>query len=209
MDLIPLIATERRRIADLIESLSPEQLATQSLCGDWTVKEVAGHVLAAIAAPRSWFLSALVRGGLRPHRANALVARRMAGLPADELAARLRARAEHPFRPPVVGHLGQLTDVQVHGQDIRRPLGLPHGLSPQAVRLSLDFLVGGRAPGFVRRGQLTGLRFEATDLGWAWGTGRTVSGPAEAVLLALTGRPVVLPELTGDGVEVLRDRLAR
>jgi hypothetical protein len=72
--------------------------------------------------------------------------------------------------------------------------------------VSLDFLVGGRAVGFVAKNRLTGLRFEANDIGWSWGAGRVIRGEAEAVMLALTGRPVVLPELDGDGVTILRDR---
>ena len=52
-----------------------------------------------------------------------------------------------------------------------------------------------------------GLRFEATDLDWTAGSGPTVRGTAEALMLALTGRPVVLAELAGDGVAALRRRL--
>jgi uncharacterized protein (TIGR03083 family) len=131
----------------------------------------------------------------------------MARRPAGELAAGLRENAENPFRPPVVGYPGQVTDLQVHGQDIRRPLGLPHHLNPDRLRVSLDLLVSGRAPGFVPKGRPSGLRFEATDLNWEWGTGPLIRGTAEAVMLALTGRPVVLAELAGDGVATLRDRL--
>ena len=43
MDRRAAIAAERRRTADLIEALSPAQLDTPSLCGDWTVRQVAGH----------------------------------------------------------------------------------------------------------------------------------------------------------------------
>jgi len=51
VDIQPAIADERRRVANLVDSLSPEQLATPSLCGDWTVKQVAGHLLAALGRP--------------------------------------------------------------------------------------------------------------------------------------------------------------
>ncbi|KAB1946420.1 hypothetical protein F8271_06880 [Micromonospora sp. ALFpr18c] len=98
----------------------------------------------------------------------------------------------------------------MHGQDIRRPLGLAHDLRPERLRASLDFLTGPRTVGFfVPRGLPTGLRFEATDLGWASGEGPTVAGPAEPLLLALTGRPVALDELSGGGVATLRGRLTR
>jgi len=206
-EVLAAIADERRRVADLIEHLSPAQLDTPSLCGDWTVKQVAGHLLSAIAKPPAGLFSTLLRSGFNLHRANARLARLTAEQPAGELADGLRRNAENPFRPPVVGYPGQLTDLQVHGQDMRRPLGLPHGLTPNRLRISLDFLVGGRAIGFAPRRRLTGLRFEATDLDWAWGTGPAVTGPAEALAMAMTGRPVALADLDGDGVQLLRKRL--
>ena len=207
VDMLAMIADERRRVADLVGSLSPQQLDAPSLCGQWTVKQVAGHLLAAVAAPRWLVVPLMLRSGFNIHKANARLAQLMARRPAADLAAGLRDNAENPFRPPIVGYPGQLTDLQVHGQDIRRPLGLPHGLRPDRLRVSLSFLVGGRAPGFVPKGRPAGLRFETTDLDWAWGSGPVVRGAAEAVMLALAGRTIVLAELDGDGVTVLRDRL--
>lgn len=147
--------------------------------------------------------------GFNLHSANAALAELIAGRPAGEIAAVLRDNAETPYRAPMVGYFGQLTDLQVHGQDIRRPLGLTHDLRANRLRVSLDFLASRRARGFfVPKGLTAGLRFEATDLGWTCGEGRVVRGTAEAVMLALTGRPVVLAELDGNGVTALRDRLA-
>ena len=207
MDLRAAIATERRRIADLIESLNPAQLAMPSLCGRWTVRQVAGHLLAAVEfAPRA-AAGALIRGGFRLHRANALLAVEVARRPAADLANGLREHADDPFRPPLVGYPGQLTDLQVHGQDMRRPLGLPHGLTSDGLRVSLNFLTGGRAPGFTSRRRLRGLRFVAPELAWAYGSGPLVTGPAEALMMAMTGRPVALRELDGPGVPTLADRL--
>lgn len=202
-----MIADERRRTAALVEELTGEQLDSRSLCGAWTVKEVVGHLVAAIAASNTAALVLLVRSGFRIHRANARLATRTAARPAGELAALLRQHAENPFRPPIVGYPGQLTDLQVHGQDIRRPLGLPHDLQPERLRVSLDFLVGGRAVGFTPRDRPAGLRFEATDLDWSWGDGPPVHGTAEAIMLALCGRPVALADLSGEGLPELRSRV--
>jgi uncharacterized protein (TIGR03083 family) len=208
VNVLAAIADERRRVADLVESLSPAQLDVPSLCGDWTVKQVAGHLLAAIDSPPTPLLPLILRSGLNIHRANARLAVLMAARPAADLAEGLRANAENPFKPPIVGHPGQLTDLQVHGQDMRRPLGLPHGLRLDRLRVSLDFLVGGRAVGFAPKRRLAGLHFEATDLDWTAGTGPQLRGPAEALMMAMTGRVVALGELDGPGVAVLRNRLA-
>lgn len=208
-DLMYMIADERRRAADLIDSLRPEQLDMPSLCGAWSVKQVAAHLITPFAARRRWLLPLILRSGFNLHSANAALAELIAGRPAGEIAAVLRDNAETPYRAPMVGYFGQLTDLQVHGQDIRRPLGLTHDLRANRLRVSLDFLASRRARGFfVPKGLTAGLRFEATDLGWTCGEGRVVRGTAEAVMLALTGRPVVLAELDGNGVTALRDRLA-
>jgi uncharacterized protein (TIGR03083 family) len=208
VDIQPAIADERRRVADLVDSLTPAQLDTPSLCGDWTVRQVAGHLLAAVSKPPTPLLPLIARSGFSIHKANSRLAALVAEQPAAELAEGLRDNADNPFRPPIVGYPGQLTDLQVHGQDMRRPLGLPHGLRLERLRVSLDFLVGGRAVGFTPRRRVAGLRFEATDLDWSTGTGPMVAGPAEALMLAMTGRGVALIELDGPGVPILRNRLS-
>jgi hypothetical protein len=50
---------------------------------------------------------------------------------------------------------------------------------------------------------LEGFRFSATDICWAVGGGRDVTGPIVAILLVLTGRLAALPMLSGDGAAVL------
>jgi hypothetical protein len=53
-----------------------------------------------------------------------------------------------------------------------------------------------------------GLRLEATDQGWSWGDGAVVRGTSEALALAVTGRAVVVPEVTGEGAALLAERIA-
>ncbi|MEU4689000.1 maleylpyruvate isomerase family mycothiol-dependent enzyme [Actinoplanes sp. NPDC023714] len=206
MEILDMIADERRRLADLVDSLTEQQLATRSLCDAWTAKEVVGHLVAVVAASNLTAFRLLVTSGFSIHRANARLAALTARRPAADLADLLRRHATDPFRPPVVGYPGALTDLQVHSQDIRRPLGLPHALDPDRLRISLDFLTGGRAVGFTPKARPAGLRFEASDLDWAWGEGPVVRGTGEAVMLALAGRPAVLPDLVGDGVPLLAKR---
>jgi uncharacterized protein (TIGR03083 family) len=207
VDLLAAIADERLRVADLVESLSASELDTPSLCGEWTVKEVAGHLLVAVDGSFRTLLVMTLRSGFNLHRANSRLAQIAASRSAGELAAGLRARAYKPFKPPIVGYPGQLTDLQVHSQDMCRPLGLPAGLRHDRLHESLEFLVGGRAVGFAPRRRLAGLHFRATDLDWSWGSGPAVSGTAEVLLLAMTGRTAVLDELAGAGVSILGARL--
>ena len=57
-------------------------------------------------------------------------------------------------------------------------------------------------------GHLDGLALTASDLGWTWGIGALVEGPAEALALVATGRPDGLGDLVGPGVDALTRRLA-
>ena len=118
------VADERRQIATLIDELDDAQLATDSLCAGWDVKTVAAH-LVSVFADSFWVFqwTALRHGGI--HRAIDELARRRAQLPASEIAAGLRQGADRELSPPITGPLSGLTDVLVHGGDIRIPLGLP------------------------------------------------------------------------------------
>lgn len=201
-------AVERRRLADLLETLTPVQLATPSLCGDWDVRAVAAHLVSALAPRPRDLLAALLHSRGRLHRANAEHAVRVARRPFPELVAELRSRADSRLAPPVVGPRGPLTDVLVHTGDIAVPLGLPHQPAADAVRLALAFVTTGRPIGFVRRGRLAGLELVADDLGWSWGAGPEVAGRGIDLLMAACGRAALLDRLHGPGVEVLRGRTA-
>ena len=73
----------------------------------------------------------------------------------------------------------------------------------------LDFLPTRKASlGLVAKGRLGGLRLQATDQDWSFGSGLEVNGPSEAVAMSLTGRTAALPELTGPGTDVLTARLS-
>ena len=54
--------------------------------------------------------------------------------------------------------------------------------------------------------RIRGLTLTATDLDWTTGTGPTVEGPEEALLMAMAGHPAALPKLCGPGVHALAER---
>ena len=55
--------------------------------------------------------------------------------------------------------------------------------------------------------QVHGFSLSATDHPWTVGAGEVVEGPIRALLMLVTGRLVVLPELGGPGADELRARL--
>jgi uncharacterized protein (TIGR03083 family) len=202
-----LIAIERRRVADLFEGLDEAQWATRSLCSQWSVRDLAGHLTApfCLSIPR-FLLGSLVSGGF--NRYNERVSRRLGQRPAASIVATLRDNAETRFSPPGAGPLAPLTDLAVHARDAARPLGLDTCAPLDTWRIALDFLTSKKAKGgFVPGRSLDGLRLTSTDQDWSFGQGLEVSGPSEALALAVTGRSVALDALTGDGLSTLRARL--
>jgi uncharacterized protein (TIGR03083 family) len=204
--IFALTAAERRRAASMFEGLSEDQWAAQSLCSQWTVRDLAGHLVGpfCVSMPR-FVLGSLLAGGV--HRYSVRLSRELGRRPTDELVAILRDHSGDRFAPPVTGPLAPLTDLAVHTRDAARPLGLDTCASLAAWREVLGFLVSPRAArGFVRPGRVDGLRLRATDQVWAHGTGPEVAGPSEALALAVAGRDAAFADLAGDGLPLLRTR---
>ena len=199
---------ERRAVADLLAGLDAAQLATPSLCAGWDVRTVAAHLAAALTGADGRFVLAVLRARGDLHRANDALAREGARRPVGDLVASLQGSAGRRVSPPVVGPRGPLTDVLVHGGDMRVPLGLPHDPAADGVRAALQFVTGGRPVGFVPRGRLAGLRLVAEDLGTTSGEGAEVRGRGIDLLMAVCGRRALLHALRGPGVPVLARRLS-
>lgn len=209
MDHWTTIAAERLALADQLDGLDDAQWATPSLCDGWTVHDVAAHLAGVNQIKLSEVVTALAKSRFSFARANRVMVARQAARPSQDIVADLRRFAEGRFAPPGLGSVAPLTDVLVHGQDIRVPLGLPTKQPLEPWRDTLDFLVSNKARrGFVGKG-LPRLRFSATDLGWSHGSGDEVSGPAIPLALALLGRPALADQLGGSGLPALTQWLSR
>ncbi len=148
------------------------------------------------------FVMAMLKTRGNFDKANLALTAGTVGRHGDNLPDLLRGNAESRFAPPVLGPRAPLTDVLVHGQDIRRPLGITRTFLPERQRAVLDLLTSRMA----RRAfgdQPTGIRWQTTDLDWSHGEGPVVEGPAEAIMLTLTGRRAALGELSGEGAAQL------
>jgi Mycothiol maleylpyruvate isomerase N-terminal domain len=78
-DVFALIEVERWRAADMFASLTDDQLDTPSLCQEWTVRDIAAHLIGpfCVSVPR-FLAGSLVSGGMRRYSARAT--HRLAGL---------------------------------------------------------------------------------------------------------------------------------
>lgn len=180
------LRAERLDLADFLEELTPEEWSRDSLCADWSVREVAAHLTTADTLGATLAGLVRARGDWDRMNADAAVAHAARHTP-RELVAQLRAFAESPRRSPGAAPIDPLADIIVHGQDIARPLGRTRTAPTDQVVACLDHIVASRFYGARKR--LRGLRLTATDADWTHGTGpERVEAPALDLLLLATGR---------------------
>jgi uncharacterized protein (TIGR03083 family) len=197
------IAAERTALAGDLEELSTAQWETPSLCGEWTVRQLVGHLVVThtTSLPKFAIEMAKARGSF--DRANSKLAVREGERPAADLVADLRRHANSHFKPPGFGSEAPLADILIHGRDIRIPLGLPEHRANEPWRHALDLLVSAKgARAFVPKGRPR-VRLIATDLEWQHGDGDEVRGEAADLALALSGRTARVDALTGPGVDAV------
>jgi uncharacterized protein (TIGR03083 family) len=212
-ELWAAIDTQRLRTADLLDELTPAEWDIPSLCGGWTVRDVAAHLTLQQMTLGSAVLAALRHAGSLNHIINAS-ARDRATRPPDRLIAEIRGMVGSRRHNVGVTPLETLIDIVVHGQDIAVPLGRNLAVAPWAAVTTADRLWWSRA---TRIGRLKakvfadldhrGLRFVATDADWSAGDGEEVRGPLLSILLVLTGRTVGAEALEGPGAPRLGRRL--
>ncbi len=201
-----LIHRERAAMADTLATLTPEQWRQPSLCGGWTVRDAAGHIVTGAEQTKRRFMTHMAANGFRFNRMMDVDAKRTAARPPDEIIARLRARVATTNRPPAPVRT-MLGEIVVHSDDIRRPLGLPSDVAPEALIACLEMYKDTSFPVGTKK-RIEGLRMVATDVDWSHGTGPEVTGPGLAVMAAMTGRRAALDELSGDGLATLQERMA-
>jgi len=200
----PLIHAEREALATDLAPLTAEQWATPSLCPDWTVRDVFGHIIATARMTPPAFFAGMARAGFRLHTMSAKNSAAEATDPPAKPLAELRKLLTATTHPPGPAE-AMLGEAVIHGEDIRRPLGIKREYPAAAVIRVADFNKGSNLLiGSKRR--IDGLALKATDLDWQTGTGPEVTGPALSLVMAMTGRAAALGDLSGDGVATLRSR---
>jgi len=201
-----VIHQERAALADMLETLAPEEWEHPSLCDDWSVRDVAAHLISAPQVTIGHMAAALLRARGSFNRAAHDDAQRLSVRPTGRIVADFRRLASSRRLAPGTTYRDALVDVLVHTQDIAIPLGRHHQMPREAARAAAESRRKSGFPFYAKK-RLAGYRLEATDIDWAGGEGRVVRGPISALLLLITGRPAALPQLSGDGLPELRQRL--
>ena len=205
-ELWAAIDAQRLRTADLLETLTDDDWRHRSLCDGWTVRDVAAHLT---------FQQLTLGDGLRmalkhPGSLNRMIhasTRDKANRPTAQLIAEIRATAGSRRHNFGVTPKETLIDIVVHGQDIAVPIGRSLHVPPEVAATAATRVWdcrGSRQSKVFQPIPYDGLNLQATDIDWSVGQGPELRGPILALLLLLTGRAVVVPQLAGPGVQALQ-----
>lgn len=204
---VGMVRAEREELAGLLAELTPDQWVQPTLCDQWTVRDLAAHVisyddlsLAQIAKRR------LIDGRGSMDRFNAALVDDYACFATADLVDLVRQRTQpRGYMAALDGTIG-LLDAMIHQQDIRRPLGIGRVIPPERLRSALQRSL--YVPILCGAWRGRGLQLIATDVNWRHGNGDEVRAPGEALLMCLAGRRAAFGELSGPGTPTLLHRLA-
>lgn len=199
------------RFVSVARDLSDAEWSLPSLCSKWSNHEVLAHLVLGYRASVGALAAGMVRHRGSFDRANAALAAELARRHSpteliDEYAALIR-------RPRGVGRVFPrrllLGDHVIHELDIVFAVGRRPGIDLTTLVAVLNTQVRVPNPFVPAAARARGLTLCATDTDWIHGDGaRKVCGDCAALASVLAGRWRALDLLSGDGVEVLRDRIS-
>lgn len=202
-DLMAMARAERTDLAEFLATLTPQEWEAPTLCTRWNVKDVVAHVVSYEELGPLGLLKRFARGWVV--RANQVGVDDFAALTPQQLLDFLRSHLQPRGLTAGFGGMIALVDGTIHHQDIRRSLNRPREVPADRLARILPLVPSNPRLGAGRR--IRGLRLRATDVDWTHGEGPEVSGPGEALLLAMTGRPAALADLDGPGLTTLAGRV--
>ena len=202
----PAVHHERQALIRDLESLTPEQWAQPSLCPGWDIHDVLAHLVDTAKTTRLSFVRHMIAAKFDFDRANAEgITRERAATPEATLAEFRRVRQATTTPPAALAT--RLVEAIVHGEDIRRPLGLTGIYPNEAIDAALRYqLKTGISLGGGKE-RAAGFRLQASDSPFQHGSGPEVKGSSLALLLAVSGRPLDVEELSGHGAAAFVGKL--
>jgi uncharacterized protein (TIGR03083 family) len=203
--LMTMARAERADLAEFLATLTPQDWEAPSLCSKWSVKDVVAHMISYEELGTVGLLKRFAKG--RVVQANQVGVDEFAPLSPQQLLQFLRDHLQPRGLTAAFGGMVALVDGMIHHQDIRRSLGRPRNVPPDRLVRVLGLVPGNPRLGAGRR--IRGLRLRADDIDWAHGRGPEITGPGEALLMAMTGRRAAVADLAGPGLDTLAARLAK
>jgi uncharacterized protein (TIGR03083 family) len=185
-DLQSWVAPTYEGLADRLASAPAETWDAPSLCDKWQVRHVIAHVtMPARLTPQQFGAEMATAGGDFTVLSDNVAARDASMPLADQLDA-LRSPRLHEWQPPGGGAAGALSHAVIHSLDVTIALDRPAVAPNEAVVAVLDQLTAANGAWFGV--DLTGVRLEAADIDWSWGSGDAVHADGGPLVALLSGR---------------------
>ena len=195
---------ERESLLGLLETLTPFEWNRQSLCAEWRVRDVVGHLISETTMSIPKLIVGTVGSGFRINKFIAADACRKGSSTEPELIDAFRTVVPTCTHLPGLSSMSMLGGIIIHSLDIRRPLRRGRTIpESRMIRVASDLL---SSRFFVGPKLFAGLRVMATDADWSSGEGKQVNGPIEAFVLAMAGRVAGLDDLQGEGMDSVHQR---
>jgi uncharacterized protein (TIGR03083 family) len=192
-------------LADDLATLEDSQWDAQSLCSEWKVRHVVGHLVGG-APSFGPFLAGMLKSGMNFNRYMAREGLALGAAPPGELLGQFRKTIGTRRTPPGAEPEIVLIDLVCHSADIRRPTGMTRTV-PEATLLTVADTVKRIGFPIHAKKRIAGLRMSATDSDWSAGDGPSVEGPLASLILVMAGRKVPLQDLSGEGAQTLQARM--
>ncbi|CAM5241225.1 hypothetical protein GCM10010329_44930 [Streptomyces spiroverticillatus] len=200
----PLVHAERAALADDLAHLTGQEWETPSLCSELTVREVLAHLTASARLNPVQWMAGVIRCRFDFDKQVAVRLAEQLGATPGETLERFRRAIPSTTKPPLPV-LALLGETVVHGQDIRRPLGIVRDQPVETLTRVAAYYAGTDLV-VLAKGRIRGLRLVANDGPFTAGSGAPVTGSTLALIMAMTGRAAYCDELKGEGVDLLRER---
>lgn len=186
IDLQSFVAPTYDGLADLLASAPAEVWDAPSLCEGWQVRHVITHMtMPARFTPEQFGAEMAAAGGDFTEFCNTVV-ERDAFLPLAGQLDALRSQQLHEWQPLGGGTAGALGHAVIHSLDVTIALDRSAVAPKDAALAVLDRLAA--ANGTLFGVDLTGVRLEATDTDWSWGSGEAVRANSGLLVALLSGR---------------------
>jgi uncharacterized protein (TIGR03083 family) len=193
-----VVHAERSALLKDLEQVPLERWSTASLCPGWDVHDLLAHLVDDANTTRLGFVRHLAAARFDFDRCNAAgVERERAATPSLTLAR--FAAAMHRTTSAPAPAATRLVEVFVHGEDIRRPLGLSRDYPASEVIAALRYQLATSVKRGGGKERALGLKLVPTDGDSPLGDGEEVRGSAIALLMAVSGRPTRDGEISGPG----------
>ena len=185
-DLQSFVAPTYHGLADLLASAPVETWDAPSLCANWKVRHVIAHMTMPARFTPEQFGAEMAAAGGDFTVLSDTVAARDASLPLADHMDALRSSLLHAWQPPGGGAAGALSHAVIHSLDVTVALDRPAVAPKDAVIAVLDQLTA--ADGAYFGVDLSGVRLEAADTDWTWGSGDAVRADSGLLVALLSGR---------------------